>query len=265
MKFTEATKFTESIKFKEQLISLRKQQGLSQEQLGAKVGVTRQTVSKWELGETTPELDKLVQLSSLFGITLDTLVGQANAATAPAACPGLNMPPYRWHYEYKSPRTLRGLPLIHINLGPGLRKAKGVLAIGNIAQGIISLGAISAGIISLGALSGGIVSLGALSLGLLLAVGAISLGTIAIGGLAIGVFALGGCAIGIYALGGCALGGKIAAGGYANAPIAIGENPRGDYLFNLRETISPDDIKAAIIDKYPQTWHIISKIFSSLA
>ena len=41
--------------FQEQLITLRKQQGLSQEQLGSKLGVTRQTVSKWELGITTPK------------------------------------------------------------------------------------------------------------------------------------------------------------------------------------------------------------------
>ena len=45
--------------FQERLITLRKQQGLSQEQLGYELGVTRQTVSKWELGVTTPEMDKL--------------------------------------------------------------------------------------------------------------------------------------------------------------------------------------------------------------
>ena len=54
--------------FSERLIKLRKQKGLSQEQLGAAVGVTRQTVSKWELGDTTPELGKLVQLSDYFQI-----------------------------------------------------------------------------------------------------------------------------------------------------------------------------------------------------
>lgn len=52
--------------FQEQLITLRKQQGLSQEQLGAELGVTRQTVSKWELGITTPEMDKLILLAACF-------------------------------------------------------------------------------------------------------------------------------------------------------------------------------------------------------
>ena len=62
--------------FQEQLITLRKQQGLSQEQLGAKLGVTRQTVSKWELGITTPEMDKLMLLADLFHISIDELVGR---------------------------------------------------------------------------------------------------------------------------------------------------------------------------------------------
>ena len=48
--------------FQERLITLRKQQGLSQQQLGYELGVTRQTVSKWELGVTTPEMDKLNRL-----------------------------------------------------------------------------------------------------------------------------------------------------------------------------------------------------------
>ena len=63
------------MEFNEQLICLRKQKGLSQEQLGDQIGVTRQTVSKWELGETTPEMDKLIQLSKLFEVSIDELVG----------------------------------------------------------------------------------------------------------------------------------------------------------------------------------------------
>ena len=45
--------------FGENLIRLRRQQGLSQEQLGMRIGVSRQTVSKWELNDTTPEMEKL--------------------------------------------------------------------------------------------------------------------------------------------------------------------------------------------------------------
>lgn len=62
------------MKFNEKLIKLRKAAGLSQEELGNKLNVARQTVSKWELGETTPEMDKLEELSDLFEISIDELV-----------------------------------------------------------------------------------------------------------------------------------------------------------------------------------------------
>ena len=60
--------------FQEKLIRNRKRLGFSQEQLGHLVGVSRQTVSKWELGETTPEMEKLIQLSRLFNCSRDQLV-----------------------------------------------------------------------------------------------------------------------------------------------------------------------------------------------
>jgi len=62
------------LKFNEKLIKLRKASGLSQEELGDKLNVARQTISKWELGETTPEMDKLGELSNLFEISIDELV-----------------------------------------------------------------------------------------------------------------------------------------------------------------------------------------------
>lgn len=62
------------LKFNEKLIKLRKASGLSQEELGNKLNVARQTISKWELGETTPEMDKLGELSNLFEISIDELV-----------------------------------------------------------------------------------------------------------------------------------------------------------------------------------------------
>ena len=62
------------MKFNEKLIKLRKSSGLSQEELGNKLNIARQTVSKWELGETTPEMDKLVELSNLFNVSLDEMI-----------------------------------------------------------------------------------------------------------------------------------------------------------------------------------------------
>ena len=62
------------MQFKEKLYELRKNKNLSQEELAQECNVTRQTVSKWELGETVPDLDKLVVISKYFDISLDELV-----------------------------------------------------------------------------------------------------------------------------------------------------------------------------------------------
>lgn len=64
------------MKFNEKLIKLRKEKGLSQEELGYQLNVTRQTVSKWELGQTTPEMDKLLEMSKIFGINVDDLLDE---------------------------------------------------------------------------------------------------------------------------------------------------------------------------------------------
>ena len=61
--------------FAEHLMTLRKQRGWSQEELGSQINVTRQTVSKWEMGQSTPELEKLMELAKLFHISIDQLVG----------------------------------------------------------------------------------------------------------------------------------------------------------------------------------------------
>lgn len=74
------------MKFNEKLIQLRKKEGLSQEELGYKLNVTRQTVSKWELGQTTPEMDKLVEISKIFSISVDELIndmGTESSASEP--------------------------------------------------------------------------------------------------------------------------------------------------------------------------------------
>ena len=60
--------------FSEKLVHLRKQAGLSQEQLADRLGVTRQSVSKWESGTAFPEFIKLISLSALFDVSVDYLV-----------------------------------------------------------------------------------------------------------------------------------------------------------------------------------------------
>ena len=63
------------MKFNEKLIELRKKQGLSQEELAEKIFVTRQAVSRWETGDTIPNIDTLKLLSKLFDVSINTLLG----------------------------------------------------------------------------------------------------------------------------------------------------------------------------------------------
>ena len=56
------------------IFELRKKKGLSQEELGDKIGVTRQTISNWELGESGPNVEQLKQLSKELNISIDELV-----------------------------------------------------------------------------------------------------------------------------------------------------------------------------------------------
>lgn len=63
------------MKIGEEITRLRKKTGLSQEELGEKIGVARQTISKWELNETSPDLKQACELSKIFKVSLDELVG----------------------------------------------------------------------------------------------------------------------------------------------------------------------------------------------
>ncbi len=58
----------------ERILKLRKKQGLSQEQLGEQVNVTRQTISNWELNETAPNPDQLKLLSKALNVSIDELL-----------------------------------------------------------------------------------------------------------------------------------------------------------------------------------------------
>lgn len=62
------------MEFNNKLYELRKQKGFSQEELANRLNVSRQTISKWEVGESTPDMEKLVAISDLFEVSLDELV-----------------------------------------------------------------------------------------------------------------------------------------------------------------------------------------------
>ena len=63
----------------ERITELRKSKGLSQEELAEQLGVSRQSVSKWETGVSTPDTDKALAMSRIFGVTADFLLtGESN-------------------------------------------------------------------------------------------------------------------------------------------------------------------------------------------
>ena len=62
------------MEFNNKLYELRKQKGFPQEELANRLNVSRQTISKWEVGESTPDMENLVAISELFEISLDELV-----------------------------------------------------------------------------------------------------------------------------------------------------------------------------------------------
>lgn len=72
-----------SLKLGTTLADLRKRNGLSQEALAEKMGVSRQAVSKWERGESTPDTDTLIELANLYNVSLDVLVGNKTEDTTP--------------------------------------------------------------------------------------------------------------------------------------------------------------------------------------
>lgn len=74
--------------FGQRLYELRKEKNLSQEDLAEQLGVSRQSVSRWENGTASPDFEKTVRLSELFGVTTDYLLkGEASLSAPPAETP----------------------------------------------------------------------------------------------------------------------------------------------------------------------------------
>ena len=61
---------------KENIKTLRKQKGLSQEELSIKLNVVRQTISKWEQGLSVPDAEMLISISEIFDTPVNTLLGE---------------------------------------------------------------------------------------------------------------------------------------------------------------------------------------------
>jgi len=264
--------------FSEKLLELRRREGLSQEQLADRLGVTRQSVSKWEGGAALPELGKLVALSELFSVSVDYLVkdrleepetagagedalSAQQAARLEQKVDDLARCVKGTMYAYDSKTRVFGLPLVSVRIGflRGHRMAKedvarGIIAIGNAAMGVISLG-----IVSVGALSFGCVALG------LLALGVVAMGPLAFGVAALGYLALGVCAMGVYAGGVCAVGTDIAVGvAAASGGAAVGCDADAPHVLLWGDGLSRTEVEAFLLECRPKLWKPLLKLLSAL-
>lgn len=228
--------------FGDKLAKLRKEQNYTQEQLADILGVSRQSISKWESDTAFPETDKLVKICELFNCSSDYLLLDNAEKNTKETYQLIAVPRIK---ERKSKKTLWGMPLWHV-----AKNARGIIAIGLNARGIIAIGVKSCGVFSVGVLSLGIISCGTLSLGLLFSVGlfsaalfsvgTISAGIFAVGAISFGVFSLGAVAIGDISVGALAVGRFVAIGDHAHAAIAIGHTKASGNIFNHIGKMTPE-------------------------
>ena len=80
--------------FKDNLVALRKIKGYSQDELADKIGITRQTLSKYETGESLPDIEKCKLMADIFGVTVDALISYDNSDSENL---GLAIPPKGKH------------------------------------------------------------------------------------------------------------------------------------------------------------------------
>lgn len=98
----------------ENIRRLRSANGMSQDELAERLGVSRQSVSKWENGSATPELDKLAAMAEIFHVTLDSLVYGGPPEPPSASGPDAPEPPER--QRRRGVREIVGKALIAVGL-----------------------------------------------------------------------------------------------------------------------------------------------------
>lgn len=258
--------------FSEKLLELRRREGLSQEQLADRLGVTRQSVSKWEGGTAAPELGKLVALSELFSVSVDYLVKDymeepERPSNVPASTARLEEQVEElsryfrgWRCTWDSRIRVFGLPLVsvRVHFSPyGIRTrdmARGIVAIGNISVGVVAMGAVSVGIVSVGVLSAGVLALGVLAFGLA-ALGAVAFGLLAFGPVAIGLW---------YAGGVTALAKEIAVGVAAVGKTAVGYDAAGEHILIWGDGLTCAEVESFLLEHHPNLWKPLLKVLAFL-
>ena len=234
----------------DKLAKLRKENNYTQEQLADILGVSRQSISKWESNISYPETEKLIRISELFHCSLDYLLkDEMDTDGIFNSRKGMFVYHYRTNIpERKSKKMVWGMPLWHIGkrargfIAIGIN-AKGVIALGMKAEGVISLGLLSVGILSFGLLSLGVVSLGMLALGILSA-GSICAGIFTAGAISLGIVSMGAIAVGDFSVGALAIGKYFSMGDSAQAMIAIGDTEATGSVFQKTGDLTKEDVVA---------------------
>ena len=262
--------------FSEKLMDLRRKAGLSQEQLADRLGVTRQSVSKWESGTAMPELVKLISLSDIFGVSVDYLVkdyleepegadggddlSAQQAERLEKKVDELTNYVKGRVYRFDSKTRIFGLPLVSIRFG-FVRNRK--LSMDNVARGIIAIGNAAIGVVAIGIVGVGLFTFGVVGLGLL-SLGIVAAGLGAFGVMALGYLALGVSAVGVYAGGVAAIAAKIAAAVSAVAPTAIGEHASGSHVLLWGDGLTAPEVRAFLLEHHPDLWQPLLDLFASL-
>lgn len=237
----------------EKIAKQRKELNYTQEQLADLLGVSRQSISKWESDLAYPETDKLIKMGKLFDCSMDYLLNETiveKQSTAPKDTETVWEKIKKQFHERKSDKIVLGMPLYHIGRNArgffaiGFR-ARGVFAIGLMARGIVSLGLLSLGILSVGLLSLGLIAAGTLAIGLL-AVGSVALGLFAAGAISVGIVSFGALSIGCFSAGALAVGKYVAVGNHAQAMIAIGKSEAIGSIYSYIGDLTAAESKTAI-------------------
>ena len=237
----------------EKLSKLRKEYNYTQEQLADILGVSRQSISKWESDIAYPETDKLIKMGKLFECSMDYLLNDditEKQGIEPKETETFWDKFKKQFHERKSEKMIFGMPLYHIGKNAhgffaiGL-KARGVFSIGLMARGIVSLGMLSLGVISIGLLSLGLISVGVFSAGLL-AVGSIALGLFAAGAISVGLISFGALSVGYFSAGALAIGKYVAVGDHAHAMIAIGQTVADGSVYSHIGDLTTADIPKVV-------------------
>ena len=249
--------------FGEKLSKLRKEYNYTQEQLADILGVTRQSISKWESDIAYPETDKLIKIGKLFECSMDYLLNDditEKQGIEPKETETFWDKFKKQFHERKSEKMIFGMPLYHIGknargfFAVGL-KARGVFSIGLMSRGIVSIGLLSLGAISIGLLSLGLISAGVFSVGLL-AVGSVALGLFAAGAISVGLISFGALSVGCFSTGALAVGKYAAVGDHAYGMIAIGKSVAEGSIYSHIGDLTTADIPTVVewLDANVPSW-----------